>query len=487
MGAMLNDAELVRPTEEQAAIVEAWHGCDDNLLINALAGSGKTSTLEMLLDTIDGPALYLAFNKSIVKEAEERVPSTCKVQTLNSLGHRVWAQAVGTRLAVDTQKTYLILRDLIGQLKDKEDADELWDAFSDITHAVSMAKHMGYIPQGKFPHAKPITDRQGLETRLEDELSELSWWAVDNTLVASIKASYSGGIDFDDQIYMPALFGGTFPRFPNVLVDEDQDLSPSNIAMLKRLVSAAKSRLGAVGDRWQSIYYFRGAETNGVDKLKAMFNMKELPLSISFRCPSEIVRAVHWRVPHMRWIREGGRHATLQSLDSNEIPDGSAIICRNNAPLLRVAFGLLSERRSVQIAGTDIGPKVLRLLKKIGNEDDSRATLLAKIDAWLEHKLSTSRGGGGTHTDMAECLRIFASWGQTLNQAIGYAETIFKAQGAIQLTTGHKAKGREWETCYHLDPFLIRDDEQDQNLKYVITTRAKESMLEIETRNLQWL
>jgi superfamily I DNA/RNA helicase len=241
-----------------------------------------------------------------------------------------------------------------------------------------------------------------------------------------------------------------------------------------------------VGDRWQSIYYFRGAETNSVDKLKDRFNMTEMPLSISFRCPSEIVKAVHWRVPHMRWIREGGTYGKLNDLNATDIPDGSAIICRNNAPLLRVAFGLLAEKRSVQIAGSDIGPKIIRLLNKIGSQDDSQKVLLAKIDAWLEHKLSLSNPTS-TAADTAECMKIFASWGNTLDQAIAYANTIFKQQGAIQLTTGHKAKGKEWENAYHLDPFLIRGDEQDLNLKYVITTRAKQTLHEIESRSLTWL
>jgi hypothetical protein len=64
-------------------------------------------------------------------------------------------------------------------------------------------------------------------------------------LTDSIRLAYEGQIDFDDQIYMPTLFGGTFPRFPLVMVDEAQDLSPLNHAMLEKLVT---SRLIAVGD-----------------------------------------------------------------------------------------------------------------------------------------------------------------------------------------------------------------------------------------------
>ena len=49
---------------------------------------------------------------------------------------------------------------------------------------------------------------------------------INKILTISIGQAYNGVIDFTDQVYMPALFGGTYPSFPVVLVDEYQDLSP---------------------------------------------------------------------------------------------------------------------------------------------------------------------------------------------------------------------------------------------------------------------
>jgi superfamily I DNA/RNA helicase len=74
-------------------------------------------------------------------------------------------------------------------------------------------------------------------------------------LAINIEQAFRGIIDFDDQIYMPTLFGGSWPQFPLVMIDEAQDLSPINHAMLSKLV---KHRLIAVGDPYQSIYGFRG-------------------------------------------------------------------------------------------------------------------------------------------------------------------------------------------------------------------------------------
>jgi superfamily I DNA/RNA helicase len=63
---------------------------------------------------------------------------------------------------------------------------------------------------------------------------------------------------------------------------------------------------------------------------------------------------------------------------------------------------------------------------------------------------------------------------------------MFDQQGAIKLLTGHKAKGGEWPIVYHLDPWLCRDDEQDLNLRYVITTRSQQELYEIDSRGIKW-
>jgi superfamily I DNA/RNA helicase len=73
-----------------------------------------------------------------------------------------------------------------------------------------------------------------------------------------------------------------------------------------------------------------------------------------------------------------------------------------------------------------------------------------------------------------------------LSEATGYAEFLFKQRGAITLTTGHKAKGLEWDKVYHLDPFLIRTDkeEQEKNLSYVVTTRSANELVEFESKDI---
>jgi len=79
-------------------------------------------------------------------------------------------------------------------------------------------------------------------------------------------------------------------------------------------------------------------------------------------------------------------------------------------------------------------------------------------------------------------MRIFADSSRTLSDAIARAEFVLRQDGPITLITGHKAKGLEWDTVYHLDPWLINSGEQEDNLKYVIQTRAKEAYFEIDSK-----
>jgi DNA helicase II / ATP-dependent DNA helicase PcrA len=478
---MLNNPEKPKPTDEQIAGLDLYRSTSDNLQVNALAGGGKTTFIEMLMAYTRDPTLYLAFNKSVVDEAKERIPGGVEITTINSKGLSCWGKGNG-KAVTNPKKPYEIMRGVINEIKSSKDRQEANDAYWDILGAVRMAKNLGYVPDGKFPHAKRLCDQATLSARIENRLTPFGLKIVDDVLFASIQASYAGSVDFDDQVYMPALFGGSFPRFPIVFVDERQDLSPVNVALLDKLT---KGRLIEVGDRWQAIYAFRGAETDGMSRSKTKFKMKEIPLSYSFRCPENIVKAVHWHVPHMRWIKPGGTYDELSSLDPATIPEGSAIICRNNAPLVRAAFALLSRKRSVSVAGSDVGPKIIKLLGKVGAPGDRSEDLLHKIDGWKYEQLETTNSPQ-TVEDTAECMKIFASWGNTIDQAVGYAKHIFAQQGTIKLITGHKAKGMEWDRVYHLDKHLLSKEDQDLNLKYVITTRAAKELFEITTKELQW-
>lgn len=479
------------PTPEQEAIVAYARTEKQSLLINALAGAAKTTTLELIARALPStPTLSLAFNKRIAEEMKKRLPGHVDCRTLNALGHRVWASATGKRLVVDTKKTYTIASEAVKEIPSaNRDAFYEESSMGELLKAVGAAKMLGYVPGG-FHVQGLVTKDEWLES-FEEDPPQILIELIEECLKRSIAAAYEGGIDFDDQIYMPTLFGGTFPRFPLVMVDEAQDLSPLNHAMLRKLVT---SRLIAVGDPWQSIYGFRGAMTSSMSVLRETFNMHEMTLSVSFRCPRKVVERAWFRVPFMKWFdgAADGEVRTLEHWSVDLVPDGAAIICRNNAPLYSTAMDFIKAGRGVQVVGADIGPGLIKILRKLGPETLTQEQTNAAINRWESERLAKSRAKASV-SDRADCLRVFASFGDNLRDAITYAEHIFKQTGPVQLLSGHKSKGLEWDTVFHLDPWRIpsgyavssEEREQELNVRYVIETRAKRALYLVTRENFR--
>lgn len=468
------------PTSEQSLICANVGG--PNMTIRAYAGTGKSATLKMLNALFSkDPTLYIVFNTEAAEKARKEFPSTTLVKTFNGLGHSVFMKTKA-KVSLNPKKVQDFLSEYVKEFKG-DDRKEIGESFWDIVTAVKLAKNLGYIPNGKFSPAQSLISREAFHAKLETKPSCLVATSIDALLCMSIQAAYKGAIDYDDQIYMPTMFGGTFPRFPRVLVDETQDANPVNIEMLKKL---RKCWMASVGDPAQSIYAFRGAAHGAMDQISNHFQMQTYDLSISFRCPEAIVKAARWRVPNYKWKKAGGVYQKLKELSYAEIQEGSAIICRNNAPLFRLAFGLIKSGRGVKVTGSDIGPRIVRLLRKLASPHANKEEALSCIAEWEKKKLEDSQAQASV-IDTAECMRIFVSFGQTLSHAIAYADHLFKQEGNITLITGHKAKGREWNVVYHLDPWLLGNDEQEQNLRYVIQTRAAEKAYEISSRDIDCL
>jgi superfamily I DNA/RNA helicase len=472
------------PTPEQALIVGYARTTSDNLLVNALAGAAKTTTLEMVCHAITSiPILSLAFNKRIADEMAKRLPGHVEVRTLNALGHRVWARVIGKTVSIDTKKMHTILTTAIRALP-RFAQEEAWEDMADTLRWLRLAKRDGYVPHRWRSSAK--FHMQDWLAPYPEEPTSSQCELIETAMNASIEASYAGGLDFDDQIYMPVCFGASWPRFPLVLIDEFQDLNDLQHEMLANL---AIKRLIGVGDPWQSIYGFRGAKQNGMAAARERWNMRELTLSTTFRVPRLGVERAWFRVPHMRW-RDGapeGHIVSLEAWNENDIPDGSAIICRNNAPLFRAGLRLLSRGRHIKLIGMDIGAGLLRILKKLGPPEMNHQQMLGAIERWQSTALISAKSEETVY-DKAECLRVLTvpqhdDW--RLRHALSRAESLFKQNGPIQLMSGHKAKGLEYETVFHLDPWRIpsrfaqegsEEWEQELNVRYVIESRFKQNL-----------
>lgn len=475
------------PTPEQQAIVAFAQGRTENLCVEARAGAAKTSTLVLLAEALpDTKILCLAFNKAIAEEMKSRLPSNCESKTLHGLGFGVWQKFIGKRCKVDGRKVYFLLSEEIKKLEDPEERDEAFELMAETLDILRTSKQVGWLPSSYRGHWKPLIDDEEFWLSLPMEPTGLQQVLVERVARLSFQAALEGEIDFDDMIFAPALCSVSWPSFPLTLVDEAQDLSPINHHCLKKLVR--NKRLIAVGDPCQAIYGFRGADAQSMQNLSARFSMETLKLTVSFRCARLITENAQWRAPDMRapdWAVEGTvvRHEVWSAED---LRPGDAIVCRNNAPLFSLAIRLIEREQLPRIAGRDIGAPLVKIMKKLGKPQMLAPAAVDALEVWQAKELKRARDGAqGAIRDKAQVIRIMLARTKTLGDAIAYLQHLLERDGRIDLMTGHKSKGLEFDRVWFLDQHLCNlDHEQDANIKYVIETRAKSELHYISSKGL---
>lgn len=510
-------------TPEQEAIQhEVRHG-KDSLMIRAYAGCAKTTTLTIASKEVRVPALALAFNKHIKAELASRFPPHFSVQTMNGLGHQAIMRSMpGKNVRLDDKKLGRILSDSIKFMKTELTADQ-WD---ETRQLVSMAMANGLVPQ-RFANTNALMEDELSvwydmmdELFVEDDSRDLLQEIAHLTLESFIEESFAGTIGFEDQSYFSVCIQGKFPQFPILMVDEAQDLSPLNHEMVRKSIRP-DGRLIICGDPKQAIYGFRGADYTSMDKLKSLRGKwVELPLNTTFRCPKSIVQRQQTHAPGFRAAEQNleGKFVTLPRYDGQGLDDGGlkwnwqdveahasasdqiAVLCRNNAPLLSLAFKLLRRRIPVAMLGRDIGQGLVRLAKTISSNTSLPIEgFAALLEDWKIKEVSLLQANSKEHKidgvlDRVECLEAVMSYPEvyTVGDLCREVKQLFERdKGRITLSSIHKAKGLEWDVVMLLDPWRIPSKQakqeasrgndgpmmQEWNLKYVAETRSKNVLI----------
>ena len=490
------------PTSEQAAVIRAGVYTKDNLLINAYAGAAKTSTMVMLANQPQMKkitTLALAFNKKIAEEMAQRLPDNCVSMTLNGLGHRTWASHIGKRCRPNARRSFYILKDILAKAS-PEMRDSAYEHTNTILKTVGLAKANGMVPDSFLadkqssmvsgvPNARrTLIDQEEFFSALPEVLDP---WVIElilSVLEQGIISAFSGDIDFDDQLYMPTLWGASFPNYRLTIVDEAQDLSPINHLMVKK-IAGHHGRVIAVGDTFQAIYGFRGADSDSMTNMKTLFSMKEKRLSVSFRCPKAVTKLARWLAPDMAypdWAEEG-IVTTLADWTVEDLESNAVILCRNNAPLYNLAIKCIAEGRFAELVGNDLAKSLIARFKKLGPLTMPFDHVIEALGMAEITQISKTREHGQRNVrDLYQTLRILAGGGTTLSEIISYTEHITTMTGSIKLMTCHKSKGLEFENVYILDKelFALKKYPQDKNLLYVAQTRAQSKLAYIKSEDL---
>jgi len=277
---------------------------------------------------------------------------------------------------------------------------------------------------------------------------------------------------------------------------------------LKRIIAAPSGRLLAVGDPKQAIYGFRGADSSAMAMMKDEFGCEELPLTVSYRCPKKVVEKAQTIVPYIEAsetapeglvVYNPGTVDDTGKFRPQPFRPTDAVLCRNTAPLVGLAYRLIGKSIGCRILGRDIGAGLVALIKKLNARGiDSMLEKMAEyekreIDRLMSRDMNSQ---AEAVKDKVTCIEIIVAslpeTNRTIPALISSIQALFddKANGVLTLCTVHKSKGLEWERVYILDAGKYMPSkwarrpwqkEQELNLMYVAYTRAQQELAFIES------
>lgn len=454
-----------------------------HLVVEALAGTGKSTTIEEAVRRTDPDAsvLVCAFNAAIVKALEPRMPDGVVVSTFHSFGLRA-VRGVKS-VEVNRFRTADLAQGIFGRSFETKQARDF------VTKLVGIAKGQAFdalaeskVIGTKFALLDSWADAFSLDVPRGWDRRRLVGSALE--ILRSSQQRIGAEIDFDDMIWLPCVLGLSAPTFAFVFVDETQDLNP---AQLKLAVAAAgeSGRIVAVGDRHQAIYGFRGADREAIPRMIRELSADVLPLSVTYRCAKRIVAEANAFVPALEAASGAApgvvRWASEEELERAVAP-GDFVLSRTNAPLVSLCFRLIASGRRAAIQGRDIGDGLTSWVKSA--KASSVPELQGALGRWRAAeiaRLEEAERDTEAVTDRAECLMAIMSGAESIDMVLRRIEAIFSGEAPgsrVLLSSTHRAKGLEAERVWILrDTYLRRPGDEEENLLYVAITRAKAELI----------
>ena len=500
------------------------------LMVNALAGTGKTSTgtwglgsrvpskvvisdeqkaIIKLMRTYTGSQAAMAFNRSIADKLKEDAPKSCVCNTSNGFGHQAWARHLDMKLGMpDNLKNRKICREFISKSMVWKERLRVESAVDGI---VGLCKSYLFDPstseRKNWLYGDVYADGHDAMLWLCDRFD------IDNdpcVLEYAVKTFIKGAepnafIDWDDQIFLPIYHDISLPVYDHVMVDEAQDLNRAKQELAFRMAR----KITAVGDKNQAIYGFSGADSEAMQNMWKRMQSADseatmLPLTITRRNPRKVVELANQLVPELR-ARPDAPDGIVEDMKMDQfhkvvgnVP--SMVICRINAPLSSLAFKLLSQGKRCYIQGRDIGAGLKSEIKRTGENELS--TALSVVHDRIERRKMEilqrdfpDENQIEALNDKLSCIDILAGDADTIEEFNGIVDRLFKDSGDkndTRLSSIHKAKGLEHPIVHvYMSNKLMQNftkkgrkkqvfqDEQEKNLAYVAYTRSMSELYRI--------
>ncbi len=443
---------------------------ENNIAVNAVAGSGKTFTIVHGIKKIPNyySVLMAAFGKDIAENLRSKdLPFNVTVATYNAFG---WGLFKKVRL--DADKTDKLLKSKVP-----------WKDFirlkGPVKRLVSLMKsQLVFEPTDTI--VKQLCEHHQIE--VPDQMDLLM--EIYKSSINDIKT-----FDFDDQIFQVLHQGLQVPQFDFVFVDEYQDTNEMQNQMMKK----AGGLFYAVGDPDQAIYGFRGATPDAFAKLQA----KELPLSISYRCPVAVVNEAKKIVPRIE-AAPGSIDGTVDSITTDQflsmVKPGDFVLCRTVAPLVKRCFQQIRNHNPATVLGREIGRSLEWLIDKVSHDamriDEFYQRLSDHVSGLLDSYAKTNRDNAALDLeDRFETIVNLTDGCSIVAELKNNLKEVFQdKKDSIKFMTIHKSKGLENERVFVLRPDLLPHPrskaqwmrEEEARLQYVAITRSKNSLFWVQ-------
>lgn len=464
-----------------------------NIIVQAVAGSGKTTTGVEMVKRMRGSHIYLAFNKSIATELTTRGVNG---RTFHSLCYGPVLKFKGAN-TVDANKLQGLVRETFDDSQRRT-----YGTFA--AKLVGLARNAG-IGAGLVPNVPSEWEALANHHDLEPDTDSGDMDEGITLAMELLEASNdSPMVDFDDLLYIAVKDNLTLPKFDNVLVDETQDTNAIQRAIIKKIMFTMKehgraSRLGAVGDEAQAIYGFRGADSDSMALITSDFKCREMPLTVTYRCAKEIVEYARQWVDHIEAAPGAidGAVTELANWTTKSFSPGDLVVCRTTKPLVSLAYKLIRDRIPARVMGREIGQGLKKLVERMRAHGVD--ALIEKLRAYTVREVAKARAKEdeakmASIQDKTDCIMCLIDGLDEINRTIpaliAAIEQIFSDANTVGVTlaTIHKAKGLEADRVFWLNrskcpsPWARQDWQQQQeaNLCYVAATRAKRELVLIE-------
>jgi superfamily I DNA/RNA helicase len=484
----------MKPTSEQEAIINS----SGHIRINAVAGSGKTSTLIAYAKNLstDKRILYLAFNKTVKTEAIQKFAavglSNVVSETAHSLAFKSVVPRFGYQIQTQAFKSYQ-LTSLLKLPLGKEKNTEFILANHVLRYFTAYC-NSAFTHLKELPYKMLVQDEVAKKFVAQNEKQILFfakelWQLMETKQIPVTHDFYLKKF----QLLKPQL------HFDYILFDEAQDASAVMLEMLRY----QKSTLILVGDSHQQIYGWRYA-INSMERVP----FPSFPLTQSFRFPEPIAQLATQIVQYKNHL---GKPQNIQLVGKGKVGPikSKAVLARTNLGLLVKAIAWITEPKNkgdIYFEGNlnsytyaEEGASLYDVLNlHLENRKLIRDPMIGRLKDLDELEEYTKVTEDAQLGMMIELVREYdAEIPIILNRLKNrHVPDSLKHQAAIIFSTVHRCKGMEYDEVELVNDFLSEEKlkklisdtpdldinasklSEEINLLYVAITRAK-SLLKI--------